>query len=255
MARSYETRDLITLPRLDASSADALVTELVTRARGRSLAAPIASALATLERQQRSLKDALTSRLAMERTTDSARARAADNALDAAFSATFDWLTGFSKLPESYEASKIAARLHGALFPEGLKFTQLPFKLQWSEADARLSLIAKDTSLEAAFGTLGGSVFLENLRRAHEEYGAALGVTAERAAEPAAPNVQEPLLAVRNAIRTYVLRVLAYADEQDPALVDALLAPLATWESRGGARGARVPTPGEPTDAVPTPTV
>ncbi len=250
MARSYEIRDLITLPRLDASSADALVTELVSRARGKTLAASIASALANLERQQKELKDALTSRLAAERTTDSARARAADQALDAAFSATFDWLTGISKLPESYEVSKTAARLHGALFPEGLKFTQLPFKLQWSEADARLSLIAKDASHEGAFGTLGGSAFLENLRRTHEEYGAALGVTTARAAEPVAANVQEPLLALRNAIRTYVLRVLAHADEQDPALVDALLAPLATWESRGGTRGARLPTP----DEAPTPT-
>lgn len=143
MARTYEIRDLITLPRLDASSADTLVTELVTRARGRSLSASIASALKSLEERQQELKDALTSRLTAERTTDSGRAKAADQALDAAFSATFDWLTGFSRLPETYEAPKTAARLLGALFPEGLKFTQLPFKLQWAEADARLLLIAK----------------------------------------------------------------------------------------------------------------
>ena len=34
-----------------------------------------------------------------------------------AFSAAFDWLTDFQRLPETYEAPKTAARLLGALFP------------------------------------------------------------------------------------------------------------------------------------------
>ena len=233
-----QIQDIITLPRLDASSADALVTELVTRARGRSLGASIASARKSLEDRQKELKDALTSRLTVERASDNGRTRAADQALDAAFSATYDWLTGFSRLPETYEATKTAGRLLGTLFPEGLKFTQLPFKLQWAEADARLSLIAKDSSFEAAFTALGGGAFLENLKKAHKEYGDALGITTTRAADPSVPNLQEPLLAVRNAIRTYALRVLAHADEHDPELAEALLAPLATWESRTATRSA-----------------
>ena len=253
MARTYEIRDLITLPRLDASSADTLVTELVTRARGTSLGASIASALKSLEERQKELKDALTSRLTVERTADNGRAKAADQALDVAFSATFDWLTGFSRLPETYEAAKTAARLLGALFPEGLKFTQLPFKLQWAEADARLSLIAKDSSFEAAFETLGGRVFLENLKKAHKEYGDALGITTTRAADPSVPNLHEPLLAVRNAIRTYALRVLAHADEHDAALAESLLAPLATWESRTATRSANAArAPGADEATAPT---
>jgi hypothetical protein len=253
MARTYDIRDLITLPRLDASSADALVTEVLTCAKGKSMAAPIESARKNLIEAQKALKGALMSRLQAVSATDSARAREADKAEDAAFSATFDWLTGFSKLPDTYEEVVVAERLLVALFRDGLKFTQLAYKLEWAEADARLRAIAEDRALEDGFEKLGGEIFLKNLRKAHKEYGDALGITTPKGAEVPAVAVKEPLTAVRTALRTYVLRVLAHG-EDDPALAETLLAPLAAWEAPNALRGTKgAPKPVTPGDASPSP--
>ncbi len=78
MARSYEIRELVRLPRLDAHGADALVTELLAHARGRTLSAPVDSARKVLVDAQSTLKSALTSRLQALPAVDTARARAAD---------------------------------------------------------------------------------------------------------------------------------------------------------------------------------
>jgi len=251
MARSYDIRELVTLPRLDANGADALVTELLAHAKGKKLAASVESARKALVETQKELKSAMTARLQTLPAADTARARAADQAEDNAFSATHDWLTGYSKLPDSFAQAAVARRLLGALFRDGLKFTQLPYKLEWAEADARLRAIADDASLEDAFTTLGGKVFLENLRKAHKEYGEALGLTSPKQPEQATVLVKEPLAAVRTALRTYVLRVLA---DDDGELAETLLAPLVAWESatRGG---KAVATPDAPVpDASGSPT-
>jgi hypothetical protein len=243
MARSYDIADLIILPRLDAGAADALVTELLSLAKGKKLESRVESARKALAQRQKELQTALTVRLQALPASDTARAKAADQAEDAAFSATFDWLTGFSKLPDSAEESAAARSLLGALFRDGLKFTQLPYKLEWAEADARLRAIDADPALASAFARLGGEIFLKTLRKAHKEYGAALGITSAsaKAAEP--PNgasVKEPLGAVRAALRTYALRVLAHADGDEAeiaAKTSELLAPLLEWQSHAGKSG------------------
>lgn len=248
MARSYDIRELVTLPRLDANGADALVTELLAHAKGKKLAAPVERARKALAEAQKGLKSAIAARLQTLPTADSARAKAADQAEDAAFSATFDWLTGFSKLPDSFEQGAVARRLMGAFFRDGLKFTQLPYKLEWAEADARLRAVTDDRSLEQAFTTLGGEVFLKNLRRAHKEYGEALGVTTPKQAEQGTVLVKEPLATLRGALRTYVLHVLAHQDDDGASTVDVaegLLAPLAAWEAPTR-NGKAVVTPDAP---------
>ncbi|AKU97811.1 hypothetical protein AKJ09_04475 [Labilithrix luteola] len=234
MARSYEIHDLVTLPRLDGNSADALVTELLTHAKGKKLPSPIESARKRLAETQKALKEALASRLQKQApSANAAAARPADQAEDAAFSAMFDWLTGFSKLPEQHEETTTARRLLASLFPEGLKFTQLPYKLEWAEADARLRTIDADATFEKAIAKLGGKIFLENLRQAHKEYGHVLGITNAKAAPEASASVKEPLAAVVAALRVYALRVLAHADDEaaDPTYAE-LLTPLMAWQSR-----------------------
>jgi hypothetical protein len=116
MARSYDIADLITLPRLDATGADALVTEVLSLAKTTKLAATVESARKALALRQKELKTALTARLQVLPAADTARAKEADTNEDAAFSATFDWLTGFSKLPESAEESRVARVLLTTLF-------------------------------------------------------------------------------------------------------------------------------------------
>ena len=60
--------------------------------------------------------------------------------------------------------------------------------------------------------------------------------------------VSEPLAAVRDALRTYVLRVLAQDGDAAGADAEALLAPLTAWETatRSGGKGAASSEPGVP---------
>mgnify|MGYP001616666663 CR=1 FL=1 len=77
--------------------------------------------------------------------------------------------------------------------------------------------------------TLGGDVFLQALATAHQAYGEALGLTADRAAPAVPARLKEPLLAFQAALRGDVVRIAGQVDEDDPqtvALARKLLAPL-----------------------------
>jgi hypothetical protein len=258
MARSYDTASLVTLPRLDGSGADAIVTELLSLSKGKKFPARVEGARKALAQRQKELQAALTARLQAQPASDTARAKLADQAEDAAFSATFEWLSGFAKLPGVSEETALADKLLAALFPDGLKFTQLPYKLEWSEGEARLRAVADNDQLARAFSTLGGDLFLRTLRRVHKEYGEALGITTARPAPAATSQVKEPLDAVRAALRTYALMVLAHNEgagdpEADPETHE-LLAPLVAWQSRAAkGKGAVVVDPSPSPPPAPNP--
>ena len=99
MARSFTSQDLIQLPRLNAAEAVALITELIAaaaRAADRSpLPARIERGLTRLEEAQTTLSEAL---LPKAGGSDPTARRKADIEIDAAWSATFDWLSGWCKL-------------------------------------------------------------------------------------------------------------------------------------------------------------
>jgi len=84
MARSYDIRELITLPRLDAIGADALGSELLTCAKGNTLAPLVESARKYLVDAQKALKcaDIAPPRSAGDRQRPR---KGADQAEDAAF--------------------------------------------------------------------------------------------------------------------------------------------------------------------------
>jgi len=110
------------------------------------------------------------------------------------------------------------------LFPTRLKFTKLAYKLEWAEADARLSRIAQD----------GYDKQIEHLEAAHHAYGEALGITAE-GLDNSTGGVREPLALFLAKLRAYVLAVAAHADDADESSVtqtESLLAPLHQWKTR-----------------------
>ena len=75
---------------------------------------------------------------------------------------------------------------------------------------------------------------MKNLAAAHKEYGEALGITSAKAATPTVSTVAEPLTEAKEALRKYLLQVSAHADDTDPTtteLTEALLAPIAEWQS------------------------
>jgi hypothetical protein len=243
MDRSFEASDLVQLPTIGVAGAIALGTELATQvsASGK-LPAPIAKAVATLNASHLALRDAAQGRLPDASMLEGASVREADRTLDAAWSSAFDWCTGWSKLPLELNAAKVAiARgLLVSLFPTGLKFTQIQYKLEWSESQTRLDLIDRE-QLGASFDALGGEAFLKTIRAAHKAYGEALGLTKAKT-EAASPSLREPLDAFLAALRVFVVRVSAHSDPEVPGsaeLAKKLLAPVARWRSaQAGAAGA-----------------
>src|SRR5262249_53134424 len=142
---------------------------------------------------------------------DPQRAKLADQAIDAAWSGLFDWLTGWSKIPGVAKA-KVAQELVTKLFPDGLKFVLLAYKLEWAESDARLLLI-KEEKLDAQIGKLGGEEILKALHAAHKEYGEAIGITGAPA--EGLSTIRDALDDFIDALRTYVVRVSASVSKKD----------------------------------------
>src|SRR5436309_2495218 len=130
MPRTFTTLDLVQLPKLDASSAQTLGTEVLTAAKpyNKTLPAPVEDALHDVKHTLDALQQAAAKRLPAT-TADPQRSKAADIALDACWSGLFDWLTGWTKIPDLPEAA-IAATLRDKLYPEGLKFILLAYKLE-----------------------------------------------------------------------------------------------------------------------------
>ncbi|APR82642.1 Hypothetical protein A7982_07991 [Minicystis rosea] len=192
----------------------------------------IAKVLGALTQSHTGLKDAVRDQVPLARSSETASdAIACDRRLDACWSALNDFLTAFSKLPDVPAAAEAAA-LKSALFPDGLKFTQLVFELEWAESEARLQRI-KAQDLDKRIAKLGGQLFLDTLISAHAAYGKALGMTqvpSETAATP--PNLRVAMADFTTVLRKYVAKVMGSVDDDEPdtqALADALLAPLATW--------------------------
>jgi hypothetical protein len=248
--RSFAAGDIVQLPKLNVAGAIALGTELATKAKDAGkLPAPIAKALGKLDAAHAALRTAAKDRLPDPATLDSPDAREADRVIDAAWSATFDWVSGWTRLPLDTNADRvaIARALMTSLFPEGLKFTQLQYKLEWAESQTRLDRIDAE-HLGEKFTHLGGEDFLKTLRKAHKAYGDVLGLTKAKKAEAPVASLRDPLDAFLMALRSYVVKVTANADEDHPEsvkFVDELLQPLASWQSAAAQPQAAASAPAE----------
>lgn len=233
MPRAFDPQTLIQLPVMDVGGAAALGEALATAAAGqKKLPAPIARARGRLAAAAAKLKKTIAGRVAPP-GADSPRARAADRREDAICRALFTWLSGWALIPDPVDEAETARTIRAALFSEGLKFTQLPYKLEWSEVEARVTTLS-EKKLDAKVAKLGGARFLTVLRAAHADYGAALGITAAPPT-PEKPALRKAFDAFAAALRTYVLKVAAHVEEDNPAtakLAAALLLPLTEWPKR-----------------------
>jgi hypothetical protein len=249
MARSFGSVDLVQLPKLGALSAQLLGKTMIVAAQGKALPATAAEALADLASAHEALQRAVIRRLPKPSETD--RARAADVALDAAWSALYGTLKGWSRAAGRPEGA-IAAALLPQLFPDGVRFVLLPFKLEWVQSVGRLGLIEK-MGLGEELDKLSCGQLLQWIREAHKEYGEALCLTTAAARETDTTTIRDALSAFNGALREYVLRVAASVSKRDPktsTLAEVLLAPIERWTRPGGA--ARVaPAPG----TAPAPTL
>jgi len=260
--RSYAAQDIISLPSLSASGAVALGQGLLTAAQAQPTLPPlIATRVSALDLVYKALYQAVSAK--PQAPPDPQRARTTDLAVDHAWNTFHHWLYAWTQLkqPDADQARVIYADI----FPTRLKFTKLPYQLEWAEGDTRLNRITTN-NFEPEIERLGGKQLLQQLRDAHKDYGEALGITA-LGLDPTTPSIREPLQAFTESLRAYVLTVAAHAVPEDPssgALTDTLLAPLYRWQSYVSvstqaetqpAQPAAPAAPGQvaPTPAAPTP--
>jgi hypothetical protein len=246
---SYD--DLIQLPRFDAAGAISLGERLLAVAAAvPELPRPIGRAKDTLAEALGVLRAAaearLASRLAAASTSDADVVNEADATLDACWTALYEWLSGFAKLPDTYGETREARALLAELYPDGLGFIMLPYELEWGQSDLRLGRIASET-LGERIKKLGGAVFIEALQAAHWQYGQLLGLPRlPSSAGGDKPSAREALDAFGSALRVYALKVTANIEVDEPetgVLSNKLLAPLLHWQSnpRPGSEGERAP--------------
>lgn len=240
--RSYTALDLVRLPRFDAGGAQGLGEAVLAAACGVALSHGAKLALGEVEAGVRAVVEASVRRLAGP-SAGGSPLKEADARVDAAWSGTYDWLTGWTKLPDAAQA-QIAAELRAALFPDGLRFVKFKFAKEWAESNTRLEAIDKE-HLAARFDALGGGAFLHSLRASHRAYGEALGITKAPETSEEAQRLRDALAQFADALRDYVLQVSAMVRKDDAAssaLADKLLAPIMTWEASGkGSTGAGKP--------------
>jgi hypothetical protein len=236
VSRSFTAQDLIQLPRLGAAEAAVLITQLLTAAateakaaKSKALPPPIARSCARLTAAHAALNEVVEPQVA----GDTQAKRRADRWIDSAWSAGYDWLSGWCKLPVEKNPHLDRARaLMALVFPDALGFTKLPYRVEWQQSKLRLDAITREGH-DKTFNQLGGAAFLANLLEAQEAYGKALNITVPVEIE-ATGEVRVRLLAALAAVRDYVNRVAAYAEPDVPGsdeLAEALLLPLSVWES------------------------
>ncbi|WP_437478983.1 hypothetical protein WME75_31755 [Sorangium sp. So ce1014] len=240
MARSFTSQDLVALPRLNAAESVVLATELITVADARERRLKPKKLPEAIGRSKGRLVAAVATLEALTRPqggdpVETKTKPKADRLLDGAWSATFDWLGGWCKLPPERNPSLDEAKdLFKILYPDGLSFTRLPYKLEWKESKARLDAL-RGARHDRTFKKLGGEGFLAHLEEAHEAYGRALHITAPKPESAPTGDVRAAFMATLAGLRDYATRVAAHADPDVPGSEEvsaALLEPLAAWQSR-----------------------
>lgn len=236
MQREFTAGDLISLPRMKARELLAIARALVLRAHGiHGLERPITEALADVEAQ----RSALSGEMTPEKKGPAIPLKPADLAEGNAVGALVDFAASWTRLPEADFPEEVATgRACVDLFREDGTLEFLKYKpiVKLSEVQRRIETLAA-RGLDAKIRELGGGAFLEHLERTHENYGLAVSAsTSEGEAE--SPVIRAQAAALSEAIKTYVIRVVATADRKAPATltrVNALLTPLRTWTTSASA--------------------
>jgi hypothetical protein len=257
----FSSPDLIQLPRLSGQEAASLIGDMLAIARSRqaSLPGPIERSVMRLQAAHAALEVTLRGARgatshppssggpASSRAPISTRAQAssragaavisivrrrADRAVDSAWEATFDWLSGWCKLTDDANPYRSAAReLFELVFADALAFGTLPYKIEFAQSRERLEAIEREGH-DATFTALGGAAFLAHLRSVHE----ALQIIVS---QETVIDCREQLAVAAAALRQYVVRVSSHADSEisgSEELSSALMAPLDRWQKLHPAR-------------------
>jgi hypothetical protein len=190
----------------------------------------------------------------LERNT--VEAITADHALDIAWSAAHQWLTGWAR-SQAEPYAGYANTVLEAIFPDGLSFVNASYAVEWTESHTRMTRL-RELKLDVHFEKLGGRAFLERIVAAHEAYGKVLGITESKKMPPAAADVRAVMDNALGALRQYVAHVATLGNRNDPesfALAERLLSPLSSWTSRRPSAKGEEPAPIPPDGGMKAPVV
>ena len=109
------------------------------------------------------------------RPTAHGRSPVADARVDNGWGALLDRLEAYAALPVATFPKAARARLLVDLISPDRAWLNLSFAAQWAESNKRIQRI-DDEGLAADIDALAGKEFLVEVRSAHAEYGAALGM-------------------------------------------------------------------------------
>lgn len=254
VVRTFEVDEIVQLPRMGGADMVALGTAVVTRALAAgTLPAPITRQLDAMRVDLEVLRSSVEARVQGSAPQDSRDTT--NRNLDLAWAGLRWCCKGWGLMPYPENAARVeAARaIEGHIFQDGLRFLQLPFRTQWVESQARLGIVERE-GLAPLIESLGATPILTAVRRAHDEFGRALGLT-EVPAEPESSSlVRQAMAQLTASMRRYVLQVTAYGHSGEPdgeALADTLLQPLKTWKTRPASPSTSPDTPSEPPAATP----
>ena len=262
MSRTFTSQDLVALPNLDAEDAVALASALEaaahhahaapahgaakSKAKSKSakdaLPPSIANALAAVLRQREALQTTMTAA-----PPKAPSVRDADRAEDTAVGALYDALAGWARLAGKIPLGDVAQGVREKLFADGIGFVHDKPLREWATVEAKLASLDEKTT--ASIHKLGLSPMLDHLRAVHVEYGVAVGATKARPLVEL-PQLREKRDALCERIRTYVVKVAASVEEEQPetkATADGLLRPLVEWRTKTRAKAPSAP----PADATP----
>ncbi len=251
MAHVYDAQSMVDLPRLDAATASTMGTRLVTLFDAKKkLPANVASAGRTLTATVANLGSALK---ALAPSGEAPPTEVPPDRQEASlWSAIESVLAGIRRVHPTLElAAKIAAaaKLHAALFPDGLRFLRLPVDRRWAETERRLHQLGTPP-MPTELALVGAADLIPPLTKAHAATGVAQGITLPLPDGPVPPQVAKPLDDVRKALRVYVVQLAANAalDETGVAteLQAALLKPLTDYEPPAPHKAISPPPPPPP---------
>ena len=152
--------------------------------------------------------------------------------LNDAWGSLFAWIAGMIGMPEEGAPPDLPPlrTLNTMIFADGLTFLKSSHREKWLQSEERLKAV--DTAYEQAINNGGGAAFLAPLREAHRIFGEAQGFTAPLQVVEN-PEATKRFREMTKALRTYIGKVLAYAESEEPGaeeLTQTLLVPLAQWK-------------------------
>jgi hypothetical protein len=244
MRRSFSPKNLVRLPHLDANGGLLLGEKLLAAAEAEpQLPESVAIALADVRRRRDFLSRIANERVAATAVVENHR-KEVHLAEVAAWSALYARITAYGERAKEVE---------DVLFESGLKFLKLPYEVAWMEAERRLGLV-EQRKLEDEVRQLAGEGFFEKVRETHRSAGSVLHITKPEEIAKSEPRLTEPLIALRSAVREYVVQVIASGSRRvagAEALAERLLIPLMNWRSI--AKSKKKPTEAAPSPPAPTP--